>query len=220
MIVDRKSPKSEVSEVAVNEVQQIPTAVEQPAQAAPAAPIVVSQDSMTQLVAMMAKQMQIFAAREARLNAQEEELEAQRKAKRDRYKENGRESDKAHLLFQAKCRHLKGGKTRKANAVEDYAIGVHTYPDGTSIIRCLVCRMKWRPGDTKEAVIRDGFIYKNHTKKGWNEAMEMALKSSNTFSNSEISAGFLPKVKVALNNPQGGEAVEIDSTPIGVAEVE
>lgn len=193
---------------------------EQPAPVVPVAAAPVNQADMTALVAMMAKQMQIFAAREERLNKQEEELEAQKKAKKDRYRENGKESDKAHLLFQAKCRHLKGGKTRKANAVEDFAIGVHTYPDGTSIIRCLVCRMRWRPGDTKEAVIRDGFIYKNHTKKGWNEAMEMAMKSSNTFSNSEISAGFLPKVKVALNNPQGGDAIEIDSTPIGIAQVE
>ncbi len=175
---------------------------------------------MTALVAMMAQQMKIFAAREERLNKKEEEIEAQVNAKKARYRENGKESDKAHLLFQAKCRHLKGGKNRKANAVEDYNIGVHTYPDGTSIIRCLTCRMKWRPTDTKAAVVRDGFIYKNHTKIGWDEAMQLALKSSNTFSNSEISAGYLPRVKVALNNSQSGDAIsDIDSTPIGVAEV-
>ena len=180
-------------------------------------PVTPSQlDALMATVAVLAEQVKISSAREMRLNAAEEQLEAQRLAKRKQYANQGKEDDKNRLTRQARCKHLKGGKNRRANAMEDFCLNLHTYPSGESIIRCMVCSMKWRITDTKEVVVREGMVYKNHTGIGWSEALSMVQKSTNVRSSSEIPAENLSKVKVQLNAPIVQH--EIDTTPIGVFE--
>jgi len=203
-------------EVVVPDAVQEPESIKAVA-AKPVAPLPASQlDALMATVAVLAEQVKISSAREMRLNAQEEQLEAQRAAKRKQYANQGKEDDKNRLTRQARCKHLKGGKNRRANAMEDFLVSLFTYASGETVIRCMGCGMKWRVTDTKTEVVRDGMVYKNHTGIGWTEALAMVHKSTNTASCSEIPAVNLGKVKVQLNAPI--VHAEIDTNPIGVFE--
>ena len=68
----------------------------------------------------------------------------------------------------------------------DYAVYFHTFLDAKSYIRCQICGMKWRKDDTAETLIRYGKPVPNHTGIGWKEAVQMAKKSTNTPSASEV----------------------------------
>ena len=87
---------------------------------------------------------------------------------------------------QARCTHLKGGKVKSKTGIKDYALFHHTYIDKQQIIGCFVCKMRWKPGDTTEYLIRNGRKKANHTRIGWFEALELFGQSSNTPSMSEI----------------------------------
>ena len=65
------------------------------------------------------------------------------------------------------CSHLKGGRVR--TSMRDYAVYLHTFPDGTHRIKCTLCPKAWYPGDP-----------------GWKEAVQMCESSTNTASSSEV----------------------------------
>lgn len=126
--------------------------------------------------------------REARKEQLDLDRQVARQAQRDR---NAREIDSKVLLKQARCRHLKGGKSRSKVQKIDYAVYDFTFSDADRYVRCQVCGMKWRKNDTKEFLSRtdkNGKVRKiaNHTKIGWHEALEMADQSSNSAGSSEI----------------------------------
>jgi hypothetical protein len=126
--------------------------------------------------------------REARAEQAIIDRNTARQVQRDK---NTREIDAKFLLKQAKCRHLKGGKSRGKTQKIDYAVYQFTFSDADMYVRCQVCGMKWRKNDTVQYLSRvdkKGNEHKvaNHTKIGWIEALQMADQSSNTASTSEI----------------------------------
>lgn len=66
---------------------------------------------------------------------------------------------------QGECKHLKGG-AHHPSPHKDYAVRTHTFPDGRTTIKCIICGREW---DSFDPVAR-----------------EMARQSSNTPSASEI----------------------------------
>ena len=125
---------------------------------------------------------------------------------------------KIDLVKQSVCKHLKGGKHRRKSSTKDYAVYMHTFISGETYIKCQLCGMKWRPTDTVERVVRNGMVYKNHTGKGWREALMLMEDSTNTASRSEIpqSQWHLVESTVNLETPL---LPEIDTNPIGQVEV-
>ena len=81
---------------------------------------------------------------------------------------------------------LKGGKIKSKTGIKDYALFRHMYIDRQELIGCFICKMRWRPRDTKEYLVRDGRKIRNHTKIGWLEACELFEQSSNSVTSSEI----------------------------------
>ena len=63
----------------------------------------------------------------------------------------------------AVCKHLKGGRFRRRNAVKDYNVSHHRFIDGTERIRCHSCGTKWFSTDAN-----------------WNEALAMTEGSTNS----------------------------------------
>lgn len=130
--------------------------------------------------------LQIMLQREARA-AREEEAKhqaiAKRQAQRDR---NAASHFQDELSVQAKCKHLKGGRTRLRTQIDDYAVYMHTFINGERVIKCQLCAAKWKIKDTIEFLYRYGKQVANHTGIGWKEALQMLGKSSNKPSSSEI----------------------------------
>jgi len=63
--------------------------------------------------------------------------------------------------------------------------------------------MRWIPSDTREAIIRDGAIYPNHTKLGWSDVMSMALnESSNEVTKSETAIRLSPEQMKVMSDAQ------------------
>jgi len=52
---------------------------------------------------------------------------------------------------QDTCTHLKAGGTRNLSSYKDYAISLHTFADGHSRVKCLICGKEWEP-DSPEAL--------------------------------------------------------------------
>jgi hypothetical protein len=129
--------------------------------------------------------------REERIAAEEVTKENASIAKQKQRMANQRARNQKFFNKQKTCRHLKGGKLKSRAQVEDYALFHHTYIDKKQMIGCFICKMRWRPGDTKAYLLRtdaDGVVHKiqNHTGIGWQEANDMFIKSSNTPTSSEI----------------------------------
>lgn len=141
---------------------------------------------LMELVKTLAEQQKISAAREARLIRAEEELEKKKAGRRQRdAASSAAETDLIHKK-QAACSHLKGGKHRSKKSAKDYALIHHMFINQMQYIKCMLCKMKWYPWDTPEALFRGGVVKKNHTGLGWREAAAMMAESTNTFSRSEI----------------------------------
>lgn len=174
-------------------------------------------DALMALVMQLAENSKISALRESRLNQVEMEEQERRRAKFIQRMKNRSDDEGSLLRRQAVCSHLKGGKHRRKNAAKDYNVSLHSYILGDTVVRCLNCRMKWTPLDTPEALVRNGFVYKNHTKIGWRKALEMVQESTNQFSRSEmIGTDSLNKVKRELAGVIADAPPDIDTNPIGV----
>lgn len=129
-------------------------------------------------------------ARQAKKEMVDEEAQIARAKQRALNVKNRNEKS---FFKQSRCTHLKGGKIKSKTGVKDYALFHHTYINHDQIIGCFICKMRWRPLDTREYLVRNGRKIKNHTKIGWIEANELFSQSSNTPSMSEIPQTFNPQ---------------------------
>lgn len=134
----------------------------------------------------------------AREDAAKEEKELARARQRAK---NAKNRNERFFLKQQNCKHLKGGRVKSKTGVKDYALFHHMYIDKTQIIGCFICKMRWKPGDTDEFLVRHGRKIRNHTQIGWVKANEMFSQSSNTPSSSEI-----PQT-ANMDNIRGGEDI-------------
>lgn len=99
---------------------------------------------------------------------------------------------------QTMCTHLKGGRIDEHHPrgpLTDYAVYHHTYPNGATAIRCLICGSLWKKKDTAEYLLRDGKRIPNHTNAGWVDAVRMLRQSTNTPTASETN------VSARITNP-------------------
>ena len=138
---------------------------------------VVPQDQISalmQTVSALVELQKISAAREARLNKVEEDTENRKAARRSRDAASSAAEDE---LIR---------KHRSTKSAKDFALIHHMFIDQMQYIKCMICKMKWYPWDTPEALFRGGVVKKNHTGLGWREAAAMMADSTNTFSRSEI----------------------------------
>jgi hypothetical protein len=141
-------------------------------------------------VNLLVQVLTLMAQKESRTLAQEEQ-ERKNNAQRDAQRvKNAQGQEYERISKQAKCRHRKGGTGVKDTKI-DFCVGTHTYPDNTCIITCLLCKAKWRNGDTREYFLRKGRKIANHTHVGWQEAVDMYNNSSNSASKSEIDPNIL-----------------------------
>jgi hypothetical protein len=138
--------------------------------------------------------LQLLLSREARTAEAEQNAETARKARNAQRELSARTHVEKQLVKQARCRHMKGGKKGPRSGVVDYAVYLHTYINGESIIKCFLCQMKWKAKDTVENLVRGGRQIANHTKIGWAQAVGFLSQSTNTASSSEVPMEAKPSV--------------------------
>lgn len=129
--------------------------------------------------------LKILAAKEAREAKQEADNQARDAARNTQREKNAKNVGDKEKLRQARCDHMKGGKKKLANR-QDPALYQHTYINGDTCIKCLVCRMNWKPGDTETALMCNGRKIRNWTHWGWKDAARWLAGSTNAPSSSEI----------------------------------
>ena len=144
-------------------------------------------DMLVDAMQKQAEMSQVMLAREARLAKAEEDAEKARQAREVQRDRNAKSSFEDERVIQTKCKHLKGGKHRSRVQVTDYAVYHFTYANMERVIRCFLCKMKWKTQDTREFLIRNGKRVVNHTKLGWEDAAHMLEQTSNTPSSCEIA---------------------------------
>ncbi len=132
------------------------------------------------------KLTQMMFQREARKEGEEKAL-IERFEQRDKQRRlNAREFGRQQMATQAGCKHQKGlSRGSIKGPVVDYAVYLHTFIDHSQTIKCRICKMTWRPGDTKEFLMINGQKIANHTKVGWAEAVEFTKQSTDKESSSE-----------------------------------
>jgi len=129
--------------------------------------------------------LSLMMLKEKRLIEKEADLD-RIAAERDKVaKINSEQFTVAKITTQRNCRHMKGGKSRQRGQQKDPAVYAHTFTDGTTVIKCLLCAARWMPKDTADFLHRNGSAIPNWTKIGWREAIELAGESSNKPSSSE-----------------------------------
>jgi hypothetical protein len=214
--------------------QAKPAVVEQPAVVIPEEPIFTSQTVPTSdpnlMMGGLFKLLEILTAREARLEqAERSSLEAA--ARRDaQVRQNNKDWNRNFLLTQAKCKHQKGYWSKGPAPIRtDYAVYQHTFIDMKRQAKCRICKMTWRPEDTKDFLVINGQQVKNHTGIGWEDAengkisvLSMLAASSDKPSASEAPLyGQLPSevndllvgrppdfISQLLNSPEGRAFLE------------
>lgn len=129
--------------------------------------------------------LSIMMAKEARLAEKEAALEVAYQAKEKQRKKESETYTVTKIENQRACKHLKGGKGRTRAQQRDPAVYLHTYPDGSRVIKCNLCSARWMPKDTRDYLSRNGNAIPNWTRIGWAEAFEMCEDSSNKASSSE-----------------------------------
>ena len=129
--------------------------------------------------------LEILIAREAKVAQKELDLEEKIKV-RDEIRRRESETYTVGMInTQATCKHLKGSGTRRRNQQRDPNVFFHTFQDGTRMVKCNSCRMKWFPQDTRDFLTRNGSAIPNWTHLGWKDAVELCEDSSNRPSSSE-----------------------------------
>jgi hypothetical protein len=189
------------------------------------APPAAALDSGT--VNLLSQFLTLMAARETRELAKEQAAIDQQKTREKQREKNAKEQDVKVIARQARCKHKKGGSSGPKNSNVDYAIGVHTFPSAETVIKCLICGVKWRQGDTDEYFLRidkNGNQRKisNHTHIGWRKAVEMFQQSTNTKTSSEIlhevvRPGFAPVeggYRDAAGLPVVNQVVDMEGKPV------
>lgn len=206
--------------LAVDEIDQLLGASEPSSSAVPA----VADEPVT--MAQMAALLKVVLQREARLEERDRQVQTAVVQRDKQRRLNAREFDRNKLLAQAQCKHEKGrGKGSVFNGFIDYSVYLHTFIDHGQAIKCRICKMTWKPGDTKEFLIQNGTQLPNHTKIGWSEAVAMTKQSTDKESSSEaplhvegeiamLLQGRDPSVLSALLNSPEGKAFLERTAPI------
>lgn len=138
-------------------------------------------------ISLLMTMVQLLLEEKAEMLAEKKQLKTRNEAKDQAYRKLAEYNVEEEIKKQKICTHLKGGKGPK-NAKVDYAVYHHTFPDSTTYIRCQICGMKWKKGDTIEKIRRFGKDVENHTGIGWREAVKMLTESTNTPTMSETVA--------------------------------
>jgi hypothetical protein len=187
------------------------------------APVPVAPANLEQAMAMLIqmqvenqKLTQMMFQREARKDAEEKAF-AERIEQRDRQRRlNAREFGRQQMANQAGCKHQKGlGKGSIKGPVVDYAVYLHTFIDHSQTIKCRICKMSWRPGDTKEFLMVNGQKVKNHTNYGWAEAVEMTKQSTDKESSSEAPLNVTGDIADLLKGRDPSFIQELLNSPEG-----
>lgn len=129
--------------------------------------------------------LSVLLKKEAKLAEQENALEVAREGRDAMRKQESENFTIVKIENQTRCKHLKGGATRSRAQQRDPNVFLHTFTDGTRVIKCHGCGARWMPKDTDEYLTRNGSKIPNWTKIGWNRAVEMCDDSSNKSSSSE-----------------------------------
>ena len=127
----------------------------------------------------------VLLKKEAKIAAQEHALEVARAGRDAMRKQESENYTASKIENQTRCKHLKGGATRSRAQQRDPNVYMHTFTDGTRVIKCHGCQARWLPKDTAQYLTRNGSQIPNWTKIGWNEALLMCDDSSNKPSSSE-----------------------------------
>lgn len=210
--------------------ESVPQAKEAPTQ--PPAAGLPAGISMEQLMGMFLQMQannqqltEMMMKREARKEKEEQELIVRIEQREKQRRLNAREFDRQKMLAQASCKHQKGvGKGSIKGPVVDYAVYLHTFIDHSQTIKCRICHMTWRPGDTRDFLAINGQKVKNHTNIGWTEAVDMTKQSTDKESSSEaplhvdgeialLLQGRDPSfISALLNSPEGRAFLERTKT--------
>ena len=129
--------------------------------------------------------LHLMMLKEKRLIQKEADLETLAAELDRKGRENCIEYTKSKITTQKRCKHMKGGNSRQRGQQRDPAVYMHTFTDGSTVIKCQLCAAKWMPKDTAEFLYRGNVRIENWTGIGWKEAVEMAGESSNKSSSSE-----------------------------------
>ena len=188
------------------------------AQQAPAAPA--SGGELNQ------KLIEVLLKKEAREADAEHQKEIIKQTKQLQAGLNAQSTEQEKREKQRRCKHIKGGKLQK-KGIKDWNVYSHRFVDGTEVIKCHTCTMRWRERDTKEFLYRGENVrnaegrevavirkYRNHTGIGWHEAKQMVEDSTNESTRSEIVMVASPQAMQAAaisENLQRQVANEIDT---------
>ena len=188
------------------------------AQQAPAAPA--SGGELNQ------KLIEVLLKKEAREADAEHQKEIIKQTKQLQAGLNAQSTEQEKREKQRRCKHIKGGKLQK-KGIKDWNVSSHRFVDGTEVIKCHTCTMRWRERDTKEFLYRGENVrnaegrevavirkYRNHTGIGWHEAKQMVEDSTNESTRSEIVMVASPQAMQAAaisENLQRQVANEIDT---------
>lgn len=120
---------------------------------------------------------------------------AEKKRNADQHDRLQREESTAFLQKkisdQRRCSHMKGNGTRTPSQAIDYNIITHQFVDGSVMKKCLTCKAKWTPSDSKEFFVRDGRKFPNWTGFGWDEVSRWS--TTNRITRSEVPAAGSPE---------------------------
>ena len=188
------------------------------AQQAPAAPA--SGGELNQ------KLIEVLLKKEAREADAEHQKEIIKQTKQLQAGLNAQSTEQEKREKQRRCKHIKGGKLQK-KGIKDWNVSSHRFVDGTEVIKCHTCTMRWRERDTKDFLYRGENVrnaegrevavirkYRNHTGIGWHEAKQMVEDSTNESTRSEIVMVASPQAMQAAaisENLQRQVANEIDT---------
>ena len=136
-------------------------------------------------VQLLMTMVQLLMEEKAELLADKKQQKLRNAAKDEAYQKLSDYNVEEEHKKQTICTHLKGGRGPK-NAKVDYALYHHTFPDASTYIRCQICGMKWKKGDTEETIRRFGKDQPNHTGISWRQAVQLLASSTNTPTTSEV----------------------------------
>jgi hypothetical protein len=176
-------------------------------------PVSMSDDILKALLEQNAQNAELLKIQRQRENAALQVAEEKAKSQ-ERITKQRRDSAKVDVNstrnLQAVCNHLKDRGNPNQTGKIDHNVYMHTFVNGSKVIKCHSCRMKWRPKDTKEFLYRgedDKREIPNHTHLSWSDAYRMSIQSTNKSSSS--------------NRPLGGQEAPLDSlgNPVVTAEI-
>lgn len=172
------------------------------------------------------KLIEVLLKKEAREADAEQQKEIIKQTKQIQAGLNAQSTEQEKREKQRRCKHIKGGKLQK-KGIKDWNVSSHRFVDGTEVIKCHTCTMRWRERDTKDFLYRGENVrnaegrevavirkYRNHTGIGWHEAKQMVEDSTNESTRSEIVMVASPQAMQAAaisENLQRQVANEIDT---------